>query len=89
MKVVFSGCILKKGDYSLIGEVKNRKTTKFSLNEAEEFLEKAKELIEIEGIEKHVLFVFCSAGFTLEAPDYFKANNIAWAEDSRWIESRF
>jgi len=72
--------------YSLIWEVKNRNTTKFSFAEAEEFLKKSKELIRIEGIKRFVLIVFSSAGFTQETPQWLNSHGIAWTEDGRWLK---
>jgi len=74
-------------DYSLIWEVKHRETRKFSVSEAEDFLEKAEELIRLEGIRKYVLTVFSSAGFTRETPDWLRAHGIAWTEDARWLDT--
>ncbi len=72
--------------YSLVGEIKKRKDTKFSKAEAEKFVEKAKTMMEIEEIKKAVLFVFSQAGFTDEALEFFKNKNIAWTTDVRWIQ---
>ncbi len=77
----------KEEEYSLIWEVKHRKTTKFSLVEAKEFMRKAQKLVRLEGIGKYALFVFSSAGFTRETPDWLKSNGIAWSEDGRWIDT--
>lgn len=74
----------KAGDYSLIGEVKHRQR-KFSLSEAEEFVENAQSLLQLEPIEPHLLFVFSSAGFQEDALTYFKTNGLAWSEDERWL----
>ncbi len=75
-----------KGDgYSLIGEVKNRKA-KFSVKEAEEFSEKAGELIRLENISKAVLFVFSVNGFFKNTLAYMKKHGIAWTSDKRWLE---
>ena len=73
-------------NYCLIGEVKHRKTTKFSLSEAEAFVAKAEELCRLEQLEKYLLFVFSSCGFTGKALDYFKTNGMAWSDDQRWLE---
>ena len=77
----------KEEEYSLIWEVKHRQTTKFSIGEAKEFMNKAQELIRLEGIMKYSLFVFSSAGFTRETPDWLKANGIAWSDDGRWLDT--
>ena len=74
-------------EYSLIWEVKHRETKKFSVGEAEEFLEKAGELIRIEGITKYVLIVFSSSGFTRETPDWLASRGIAYSEDARWLDT--
>ncbi len=73
-------------EYSLIWEVKHRKTRKFSVDEAEEFLEKAEELIRLEDIRKYLLIVFSSAGFTGEASDWLIRQGIARSEDARWVD---
>ncbi len=70
---------------TLIGEVKHRQTIKFSLAEAEEFVVKVQELIQLEKIAQYLLFVFSSAGFTKEALDYLQTQGIAWSEDARWL----
>ncbi len=71
-------------EYSLIGEVKNRKG-KFSVKETAEFLEKAEELKELEGVEKAVLFVFSSGGFYKNTIQYLEKRGVAWSEDPRWL----
>jgi len=76
-------------EYTLIWEVKHRQTTKFTLDEAKEFLEKARELIRLEEIGKYVLIVFSTAGFTHETPDWFRENQIAWSEDAGWLDAHF
>ncbi|KPA13091.1 ATPase domain protein, prokaryote domain protein [Candidatus Magnetomorum sp. HK-1] len=73
-------------EYSMIGEVKNR-LIPFSANEAKKFLQKAHELIKLEGIFKSVVFVYSVKGFTTDAIDYFKENQIAWCTDERWINN--
>ncbi|MCP4104859.1 MAG: hypothetical protein GY749_04880, partial [Desulfobacteraceae bacterium] len=76
-----------KGDnYSLIGEVKNRKA-KFSVKEAKEFREKAGELARLENINKAVLFVFSLGGFHKNTLEYLKKHKIAWSADSRWLDT--
>ncbi|MCP4692097.1 MAG: hypothetical protein GY859_28890 [Desulfobacterales bacterium] len=72
-------------EYSIIGEVKNRKTKKFSEGEAAAFLKKMDELKEKEGIEKAVGFVFSPRGFTGDAMQFFKDHGIAWSDDERWM----
>ncbi|KPA14236.1 hypothetical protein MHK_005562 [Candidatus Magnetomorum sp. HK-1] len=73
-------------EYSLIGEVKNR-LSPFSLTEAMTFFEKAKKLIQIEHIEKYVLFVYSIKGFTKDVIPFFKDNNMAWCDDERWLDN--
>jgi len=74
------------GNYSLIGEVKNREKEKFSLREAESFREKAVILTELEKVEKSVLFVFSKPGFTKDAVKYMEEQSMAWTEDAAWIK---
>ncbi|MCP4111633.1 MAG: hypothetical protein GY749_39950 [Desulfobacteraceae bacterium] len=75
-----------KGDgYSLIGEVKNRKA-KFSVKEAEEFREKAGELMKLENAGRAILFVFSVSGFFKNTLAYLKKHGIAWTSDRRWLE---
>ena len=73
----------KEEEYSIIGEVKNRKK-KFSLKEAGKFFEKALELKKEENISRALLFVFSTAGFYKTAIKFFLDNNIAWSEDKRF-----
>ena len=73
--------------YSLIGEVKNR-LSPFSVSEANEFVEKAKQLIRLENVRKHVLFVYSFKGFTKDAIVFFQDNQIAWCDDERWLDNR-
>ncbi|MGE0083558.1 MAG: hypothetical protein AB7S75_03985 [Desulfococcaceae bacterium] len=75
----------KPGEYSLIGEVKNREKEKFSLKEAESFREKAMILTELEKVEKAVLFVFSKPGFTKDAVKYMEEQKMAWTEEEAWI----
>jgi len=71
-------------DYSLIGEVKNRRS-KFSIKEAEIFIKKAKELQTLEKIERVVLFIFSSSGFFKNTLKYLKNNHIAWSSNEKLI----
>jgi hypothetical protein len=73
-----------EGQYSLIGEVKNR-IGSFNEKEAENFLNKARELIEMEDVKKRVLFVLCVGGFTDGAIEFFKEHEIAWSENEGWL----
>ncbi|MCP4109130.1 MAG: hypothetical protein GY749_26975 [Desulfobacteraceae bacterium] len=72
-------------EYSLIGEVKNRKA-KFSVKEAENFVKKAGELVKLEDVPKAVLFVFSVSGFFKNTLEYMKKNEIAWTDDRRWMD---
>ncbi len=74
----------KKEHYSLVAEVKNRKG-KFSIKEAAEFLDKAKALKDLEGIEKALVFVYCTAGFYKNTITFMKKNGMAWCEDGRLL----
>ncbi len=71
--------------YSLIGEIKNRQD-KFSLKEAEAFVEKAKALMKLEQEEQTVLFVFSAGGFFKNALDYLDEQHIAYSDDARWLD---
>jgi hypothetical protein len=71
--------------YSIIGEVKNRATKPFSADEAARFVQKTKELQELEQVEKAVLFIFSRKGFTVDALAYFQEHDIAWSDDERWL----
>ena len=72
--------------YSLIWEVKNRKTTKFSLKEARDFMKKAKGLVQLEKVEKFLPVVFSAAGFYNNAIEFLEKNQIAWSEDPAWLD---
>ena len=71
--------------YTLIGEVKNRKA-KFSLKEAKEFLGKALEVQKLENIDKAVVFVFSASGFFKNTLKFLKDNEIAWSDDLRMLD---
>ncbi len=75
----------RKADYSLIGEVKNRKS-KFSVREAREFVKKAGELRRLENIGKSVLFVFSVNGFHKNTLEYLEEQGIASSSDQRWLK---
>jgi hypothetical protein len=75
----------KKNEYSLIGEVKNRKA-KFSLKEAKGFFQKASEVKRLENAAKSVIFVFSASGFYKNAIKFFDDNGIAWSDDKRFLE---
>jgi hypothetical protein len=78
---------VNQGDYSIIGEVKNREIQKFSLNEIKEFEVKFAEIKKLENLERVVGFIFSRSGFTKEAEAYCKEKGIACSEDERWLES--
>lgn len=73
------------GDYSIIGEVKNRQAKKFSKEEAMEFERKFARVKELENIERAVGFVFSRCGFTKDAESFCKAKGIAYSEDEAWL----
>ncbi|MCP4405494.1 MAG: hypothetical protein GY801_50355, partial [bacterium] len=75
-----------EGDYSLIWEVKNRDSRKFSVEEAEAFLRKTKELQKMEQVSKALACVFSLSGFSDGALQYCRAHGIAWSDDLRWLE---
>jgi len=74
----------KPGDYSLIGEVKKRKRP-FSVKEAEIFLEKAQDLMELEKFGKAVFFVYSTGGFFKNTKKFLEKNGMAWCEDEQLI----
>ncbi len=55
------------------------------MKEAEEFLKKAEELKELEGVGKAVLFVFSSGGFYKNTIQHLEKHDVAWSEDPRWL----
>jgi hypothetical protein len=75
-----------KDKYSLIGEVKNR-LTPFSVDEAETFLNKAKDLMALENVKKAMIFVYSIKGFTTDAVTFFKKHHMAWCDDERWLDN--
>jgi hypothetical protein len=75
------------GDYSIIGEVKNREVKKFSLDEIKEFEAKFAEIKKLEKLERVVGFIFSRSGFTTEAEAYCREQGIACSEDERWLET--
>ena len=72
--------------YSLIGEVKCRDSAKFSLAEAEWFLEKTRLLLEAEKVGQYVGFVFSVSGFAKDALEYIKEKKIAWGDNESSLE---
>jgi hypothetical protein len=75
------------GDYSIIGEVKNRDFKKFSRDEVKAFEAKFEEIKKLENLERAIGFIFSRSGFTKEAGDYCKEKGIACSEDERWLDS--
>lgn len=73
-------------EYSLVCEVKNRDTKKFSAEEARQFLDKIALLQQREQLTRPQPFVFSLTGFTQDALDYFQEQGVAWSEDQRWLE---
>ena len=73
-------------DYSVIGEVKNRDTKKFSKDEALEFERTFEQVKELENIKRAVGFVFSRCGFTNEAEECLKQKSIAYSDEERWLE---
>ncbi len=73
------------GDYSIIGEVKNRDTRKFSQEEAVDFARKLAEVKRQEEIDRAVGFIFSRSGFTQDAEDYCKEKGIACSDDEKWL----
>ena len=74
-----------KEKYSLIWEIKNRENKKFSLKEAETFMEKIHELIKLEKPEKFLALVFSSAGFNKNAINFLEKNQMAWTSDMEMV----
>jgi len=66
--------------------VKNR-LTPFSVDEAEKFLEKTNELIELENVGKVLIFVYSIKGFAKGAYEFFIKHQIAWCDDERWLDN--
>lgn len=71
--------------YSLIGEVKNRKQRKFDKPEVLQFKAKADQLVKFENVVQALYCVLCRAGFTEEALDCLRENEMAWSEDEGWM----
>jgi hypothetical protein len=80
---------LDEGDYSIIGEVKNREVKKFSLDELKEFEAKFVEIKKRENLERVVGFIFSRSGFTTEAEEYCREKGIACSDDERWLEGSY
>ncbi len=73
------------GDYSIVGEVKNRDTKKFSLDEAKSFEKKLGEIKETEKLNRVIGFIFSRKGFTKDAEAYCLEKGIAVTEDEGWL----
>jgi hypothetical protein len=71
-------------NYSLIGEVKNRKA-QFSVKEAKIFLAKALEVQQLENVSKTLFFVFSAGGFFKNTIQFLKENKIAWSDDKKFL----
>ncbi|NIM81446.1 MAG: hypothetical protein GTO20_21885 [Candidatus Aminicenantes bacterium] len=78
---------VRAGDYSIIGEVKNREFKKFSLDEIKDFEAKFAEIKKRENLERVVGFIYSRSGFTAEAEGYCREKGIACSEDERWLET--
>ena len=74
------------GEYSIIGEVKNRDHRKFSKEEAVEFERKFAEVKTYEKLDRVLGFIFSRSGFTRETEDYCREKGIACSDDERWLE---
>ena len=73
------------GDYSIIGEIKNRDQRKFSREEVMEFERKFNEVKKYEKLERVLGFIFSRCGFTAEAEEYCREKGIACSDDERWL----
>lgn len=74
-------------DYSLIVEVKNRETKKFSKEEVVEFERKLAEVKKHENLSRATGFIFSRCGFTKESETYCKQKGIALSEDVMWLNT--
>ncbi|MCP4220159.1 MAG: hypothetical protein GY765_36345 [bacterium] len=73
-------------DYSIIGEVKNRETKKFSKDEVIDFERKFLALKQLEKINHAVGFIFSRCGFTGEAEAYCEERGIACCDNEDWLK---
>jgi len=73
------------GDYSIIGEVKNRDSKKFSKEEAVDFEKKYMKVKAADHLDKAIGFIFSRTGFTKEAEEYCKEKGFACSDDERWL----
>jgi hypothetical protein len=79
-------CSINPEDYSIIFEIKNRESRKFSKDEVTTFENKIQEVKKNEKIERAVGFIFSRCGFTKEAKDYCLEKGIAFSENLKWLE---
>ena len=63
-----------------------RDSGKFSLAEAERFLEKTRLLLEAETVGRYVGFVYSVSGFAKDALEFMEEKKIAWSDDDSWLE---
>ncbi len=74
------------GDYSIIGEIKNRDIKKFSLKEATAFLDKFTSIQDKENLHPVLGFIFSRNGFTQEAETYLQEQGIAFSSAEQWLD---
>lgn len=74
------------GNYSIIGEVKNRDTKKFSRDEAVAFLAKLEAIKEKENLTPVAGFIFSRTGFTKDVEKFLTENGIAYSDDKQWLD---
>ncbi len=73
-------------NYTIVGEVKNRKGKKFSKDEAAAFEEKLAEIKKQENLNRVQGFIFSRKGFTKEAEAYCRKKGLAYSDDKQWFE---
>ncbi|MCK4761456.1 MAG: hypothetical protein KAW12_04590 [Candidatus Aminicenantes bacterium] len=78
---------VEAGNYSIVGEVKNRDKKKFSAAEVSAFENKLKKMKEIETLDRVVGFIFSREGFSEEAEELCLEKGIAYTADSRWLDT--
>lgn len=74
------------GHYSIVGEVKNRDTKKFSKEEAIAFIQKFNQVREKENLSPVIGFIFSRKGFTKDAESFLRQESIAFSSDSGWLD---
>jgi hypothetical protein len=81
----------KMDNYSLIGEVKCRHSKKFSISEAQAFLEKIQMLINLERLNQEwvVGMVYSVNGFYKNAIRFLEKHGIAWSAHEGWLDNQF